>query len=295
MIDVSLIIPTYNNERTIERTINSVIKQTYKNIEIIFIDNGSTDDTLQLISKYKREYNNIELYRTSNGRSIARNRGLKEAKGKYIKFLDADDELGHNNIEKSVKILQQNEDLFAVATGVTLVNDLDKTKTMKNVEFLYGSLSLLGSNPFRINGVTFRRTKDIIPFKEGLESCEDWLFWYENFKNKKVKILRNDFSAIVHITGKNSSKDLDNLLVHQVYVRSLIRNNDRRTNLKLRFHDLKLITQYELLDNKFLQENVEKSFGYSTFLARILLWTPLKAVLKKKLQLKQEKNIYETS
>lgn len=294
MIEVSLIIPTYNSERTIERAINSVIKQTFNNIEIILIDNGSTDNTLKLIGKYVKEYKNIILYKTFKGRSIARNKGLREAKGNYIKFLDADDELESDNVEKSVKFLRENKDFFAVATGVTLINDLNKKRIRKNVEILYGPLSLLGSNPFRINGVIFRKTDSIVPFKEGLESCEDWLFWYENLKNKKVKILKDDFSSIVHITGRNSSKSLDNLLIHQAYVRSLIKKENKKSNLKLKFHDFKLIIQYELLDTDFLKKDIEKGFGCSTFLAKILLYSPMKFILKKKLQLKQKKNIYET-
>lgn len=294
MIEVSLIIPTYNSERTIERTINSVINQTYKSIEIILIDNGSTDDTLQIIGEYTKKYKNIELYNTPNGRSIARNKGLKKAKGKYIKFLDADDELELDDIEKSVEFLQKNDDFFAVATGVTLVNDVDKTKTRKNVEILYGSLSLLGSNPFRINGVTFKNTDKLVFFEESLDSCEDWLFWYRNLKNKKVKILRENFSAIVHITGRNSSKSLDNLLIHQIYVRSLIKKEDKRTNLKLKFHDLKLAIQYELLNTTIFKKDIEEGFKYNIFLSKILLRTPLRNVLKKKLQLKQKKNIYKT-
>lgn len=87
---VSAIIPTYNREKTICRAIDSVLNQTYKNIEIIIVDDGSTDDTLKLLKKYGSSIKVVN--QCHKGANAARNRGIKEAKGEYIAFLDSDDE-----------------------------------------------------------------------------------------------------------------------------------------------------------------------------------------------------------
>lgn len=87
---VSAIIPTYNREKTICRAVDSILNQTYKNIEIIVIDDGSTDGTLKLLEAYG---NSIKIIKQCHkGANAARNRGIKEAKGEYITFLDSDDE-----------------------------------------------------------------------------------------------------------------------------------------------------------------------------------------------------------
>ncbi len=90
MPKVSVIIPTYNREKYITETINSVLKQTYSDYEIIVVDDGSTDNTEQLI---KEQFGDkiIYLFKTNGGPASARNLGIRVAKGEYIAFLDSDD------------------------------------------------------------------------------------------------------------------------------------------------------------------------------------------------------------
>ena len=88
---ISIIIPSYNSEKTIERAINSVITQNYSNKEIIVVDDGSFDNTKTILSKYVES---INIVTTENfGVSRARNNGIKNAVGDYIMFLDSDDYL----------------------------------------------------------------------------------------------------------------------------------------------------------------------------------------------------------
>lgn len=91
---ISVIIPVYNAEKYIRETLNSVIKQSYENWEIILIENGSKDKSPDIIRKYEEEYSEIRMIKgPQNGPGVARNRGLKLAKGEYIVFMDADDYL----------------------------------------------------------------------------------------------------------------------------------------------------------------------------------------------------------
>lgn len=92
MPDVSIIIPMFNCEKYIEKCIKSVIAQTYKNIEIILVDDGSTDHTFSICKKYATLDNRVKLiYQKNKGVSSARNTGIKNAQGKWIMFVDSDD------------------------------------------------------------------------------------------------------------------------------------------------------------------------------------------------------------
>ncbi|MBH10222.1 MAG: hypothetical protein CMG74_07705 [Candidatus Marinimicrobia bacterium] len=91
---ISLIIPVYNSEEYLERCISSINKQKYKNIEIIFIDNNSIDESKKIIDTYCKIRNNVKLlFCKKQGQSAARNKGIEAAQGEYISFLDADDQI----------------------------------------------------------------------------------------------------------------------------------------------------------------------------------------------------------
>ena len=91
-IMISVIIPIYNCQQYLVQCMDSVQNQTIKNLEIICVDDGSTDESASIIQQYAREDNRIVLLRQENqGPGAARNRGIREAKGKYVAFLDADD------------------------------------------------------------------------------------------------------------------------------------------------------------------------------------------------------------
>lgn len=89
---ISVIVPVYNMEEYLERCINSILKQTYSNLEILLIDDGSTDASLQICNMMQEEDSRIRVFHKKNGgSSAARNLGLKEAKGEYFAFVDSDD------------------------------------------------------------------------------------------------------------------------------------------------------------------------------------------------------------
>src|SRR5690554_7984530 len=94
MPKISVIIPVYNKAPYLEQCLNSVINQTYKNLEIIIIDDGSTDNSLEICEKYRKKDERIQLISQENqGVSVARNKGIQKASGEWIYFLDADDYL----------------------------------------------------------------------------------------------------------------------------------------------------------------------------------------------------------
>src|SRR5690606_10832622 len=100
---VSIVMPCYNAEKYITETVNSVINQTYKNWELIIVNDGSTDNSLNMIKEFAANDNRISFIDKSNsGVSDSRNKGLEKAKGEYIAFLDADDTWELNNLEDKI-------------------------------------------------------------------------------------------------------------------------------------------------------------------------------------------------
>ncbi len=101
---VSILIPLYNSEKYIAKTIENCLDQRYKNIEIIIVDDGSTDNSAEIADEYAKKYENIKLYRQENsGAPRARNLAFAKSKGEYIQYLDADDLMSENKISSQME------------------------------------------------------------------------------------------------------------------------------------------------------------------------------------------------
>ncbi|TDP04174.1 glycosyltransferase family 2 protein [Flavobacterium sp. 245] len=107
---VSIITPTYNAEKFIRATIESVQNQTYQNWEMILVDDASTDETVKIISDFVEKDSRIKLFKLekNSGNGFARNIALEKAVGKYIAYLDADDLWFPNKLEKQIQFLKEN-------------------------------------------------------------------------------------------------------------------------------------------------------------------------------------------
>lgn len=106
---VSIITPSYKSEKFISQTIESVLSQTYKNWEMIIVDDVSPDNSNEIIEEYIKKDNRIKLIKLekNSGPAVARNRAIEEARGKYIAFLDADDIWYENKLEKQIKFMNE--------------------------------------------------------------------------------------------------------------------------------------------------------------------------------------------
>ena len=108
MESLTIIIAAYNVEKYIEKCLTSLVNQTYKNLEILVVNDGSTDNTKKLIEKYEKEYENLKLLNKENGGlSSARNFGLKNTKTKYVTFVDGDDYLELSTYELIMKKIEE--------------------------------------------------------------------------------------------------------------------------------------------------------------------------------------------
>ena len=123
---ISVIMPVYNAEKTIERAILSVINQTYNNIELILINDGSTDGTENIMKSYLEKENKIDIryyFQKNSGPSIAKNLGINMAKGEYILFVDSDDTISENYIESLV--INQKEGTL-IGASYKIIRDTEK-------------------------------------------------------------------------------------------------------------------------------------------------------------------------
>lgn len=129
---VSVVVPVYNVEKYLEECLSSLLNQTVKDIEIICVDDGSTDQSLSILDDFKNKDSRVQVISQKNGGAgAARNNGIQYAKGKYIYFFDSDDIAAPNLLEKAVNRAEEaNADIVAF-NGYTFVNDDVKTKKLK--------------------------------------------------------------------------------------------------------------------------------------------------------------------
>lgn len=129
MPKVSVIIPTYNRGSLIARAINSVLSQTFKDFEIIVIDDGSTDNTQEVLESFEGEIRYV--YQQNGGIAKARNRGIELAQGNYIAFLDSDDYWAPEKLALQVRVLDFNPKVGIVYSRMPIVNEAGHVLGMK--------------------------------------------------------------------------------------------------------------------------------------------------------------------
>lgn len=129
---VSIIIPSYNKENYIAETIKSVTSQTYKNWELIVVDDLSNDNTLEIIKTYQYNNEKIKLFINpeNKGANYSRNFGIKEAQGEFIIFLDADDVLSSDCLQNRIRHIENTNLDFCVFTLEVFKNDIGDTKQL---------------------------------------------------------------------------------------------------------------------------------------------------------------------
>jgi glycosyltransferase involved in cell wall biosynthesis len=178
----SIIIPAYNVEKYISACLNSVIGQSYKNIEIIIVNDGSTDTTTTILDHYQKKDSRIQIvHKINGGLASARNAGLAVARGEYLFIFDSDDCMLPEKVTSQVAWLEQHPAYDVVYSD--LVHFFDGTT--KTFHLMIRPLesdqykTLLKGNCINPNTICMRRTVyiNIGGFDETLRSAEDWEYW----------------------------------------------------------------------------------------------------------------------
>lgn len=176
---VSIIIPTFNREIFIQKAIDSVLSQSYRDFELFVIDDGSRDRTPEIISKYKRKI--FYVYIKNSGVSKARNTGIRLSRGKYISFLDSDDYWKPEKLEKQIDFMENHPEIFISQTGEIWIRNGKRVNPKKKHEKRSGdifkkSLELCAVTP---SSVMIRKElfETIGFFDESFPVCEDYDLW----------------------------------------------------------------------------------------------------------------------
>ena len=122
---ISIIVPCYNVEKYVEKTLLSIINQTYENIEIIVVEDCSTDNTYTILQKIQKQYSSkIKLYKNekNGGLAYTRNRGLEHATGEYIGYIDSDDYIDNNYFEELISILEKEKAINTIHINNIIIN-----------------------------------------------------------------------------------------------------------------------------------------------------------------------------
>ena len=190
--DISVVIPTFNRRNLLKRAIHSVIKQTIEPREIIVIDNGSTDQTYQMVSSLFPDINYFT--EKKRGVSAARNKGIIESKSKWIAFLDSDDTWEPKKLEKQLEFSLLNQNKYRLIhtdeiwyRNNKFLNQLNKHKKSGG-DIFKNSLKLCCISPSSafVNKQVFH---DYGLFDENLEVCEDYDMWIRITSKEEVGFL----------------------------------------------------------------------------------------------------------
>ena len=158
---ISIIIPNYNYEKFISRTIESIIMQDYPNIEIIIVDDGSSDNSFDIISKYLAKYpDKIKAIKQQNmGQANAINTGLRQAEGEIIGWINSDDTYCKNSLDKVMNVFEHYPDIDIVYGNINIINTNDEyISSLKHYKFSYFMSVFTGfANNLSSNAVFWRK------------------------------------------------------------------------------------------------------------------------------------------
>lgn len=264
---LSIIIPTFNVEEVIDKTFNSIKLQTigFDNIEVIFVDDNSTDNTVNILKEYSDKFNNVKLFRTDENSGYAgkpRNIGLEKSTADYVLFLDGDDQLLVNACEVLYEKIRFYEADLVIGGQINVFEDgiqqhnppltYGKEKHFKNNQ----NRELLSIRP-AISAKLFNKfllTKNNIKFQEGIPG-QDLIFLLESILNSRNTITLNNF----YVYYRNLNSDSVTLKLTNDYFYGLFNAYCQVCDLFEKYK-VPIITQEVIFHNhlSFMTERVMK-------------------------------------
>ena len=181
---VSIITPSYNSESFISQTIESVLSQTYADWEMIIVDDVSSDKSVEIIEKYMKKDNRIKLIRLdkNSGPAIVRNRAIKEAKGRYIAFLDSDDFWHKEKLTKQLTFMQEKSAVLSFTGYHTVEERLGTPTTLMEVPHTVDYHTLLKQNIMGCLTVIYDSEKLGKVYMPDISKRQDFALWLKILK-----------------------------------------------------------------------------------------------------------------
>lgn len=294
---ISVVIPTYNRKFALLKAIDSVLKQTYTKIEIIIVDNGSSDGTEEIVKKIKD--NRIKYFFMKNlGANPARNLGIKKSQGNYIAFLDDDDEWIENKLEKQLERIKTNEEIGLVYTG-------------KKIRYIQDNLeyqSIPKSNNQNIYMQNFVGTTSSVLIKRNLlesvkgfdcslPALQDYELWIRLSKITKFSCIKE---ALVIYNNDNSLTQISNNTkkyeeAYEYINKKYINNNfDAKIIKKIKNAQINFLILNSIRNNNNVKdEYVKKLSLFSKIYYKFLILLGYKNLVKFKGVVSSWKNLFK--
>jgi len=189
---ISVIVPTYQHANTLPACLDSILAQAHKNIEVIVVDDGSTDNTQEVLSKFKDQ---ISIIRQENqGPNLARNRGWKKATGEYLIFCDADVIMKPQMLEKLYLVLESDR-----TASFAYCSFKFGWKTFRGVEF---DVETLKQKNY-IHTSSLVRAKDFPGFDSSIKRLQDWDVWLTMLEKGMHGVLVDEILCTVQVSGES--------------------------------------------------------------------------------------------
>lgn len=279
---ISVIIPIYNSEPFLERTLQSVLNQTYSDFEVIMVDDGSTDNSAIICGNYAHFDKRFKYYfKENSGVADARNLGLKKVKGKYISFLDSDDSYDRLFLEKLLSAIVENNVAIAACNMYGITKDEKKISShfglkekrviLSDTDFC-SMQNFLGSASL-CNKIYKKEVFNNITFPPGILFEDNYVF-HEIFGNSRYTVaIVNEYLYNYHYNTNSITRKDFSFQRYQDYISGLIRRlkffNVKR-NYKLAAAQTKAIILDEMIKYILLNEEVKHDRLTRKFLIRNL-------------------------
>lgn len=190
MVGISVIIPTYNRATALSEAIDSVLDQTHENLELIIVDDASTDETPVVVENYQDDRIQYHRFQENKGANAARNKGIELATGEYISFLDSDDKFHQTHLQSVIDTLNsETEECAGVFTSCKLVSDGNVVGERLSKEGYVTYDEILSSNVIGgFSRITLRSSifADVGKLDEELQSSQDYDFFIRVLKEGYV-------------------------------------------------------------------------------------------------------------
>lgn len=253
---VTVIIPVYNSEKYIYRSISSILKQTYQKFELIIIYDKSDDNSLNVIKGFKDYRIKLILNKERGGVSKARNQGIVLSKGVYIAFLDADDYSHSKRLKMQIVFLENNPNYGIVGSWVKAVSENSRKKWRYPITNDEIKANMIFENSFATSSVMIRKEiliKNQLFFKNNFDYSEDYELWIR-ILNVTSGYNINKFLTYYQLHENQNSK-IENMkifqnsmLIKKIYFESLGFSYDQRIHENLSKQNFKNIDFYQYFD-----------------------------------------------
>lgn len=246
MIKISVIVPVYNMEKYLEKCLDSLVNQTLKEIEIIAVNDGSKDKSINILKKYSKKYKNIKIYDHDNqGISKTRNFGIEKATGEYIAFIDSDDYVDTRMFEIMYKKAKKDNLDIVVCDYYNYYENKNKIEKFKIVDFKDTTISENKSLIFQINPSPWNKI-----YKKELFEVKKYRF--------PIGIKYEDLGYIPILLTEANRIGKVNIPLNYY----LIRGNSETTTIDERVFDIFKILDilYEYFENKNMEKTKEVEF-----------------------------------